>query len=309
MISTDFLNHKENFIIHLEVERRLSENTFKSYQSDLNKLYAFWAKIIDENKKNIEIKHAIERYLVSLHYKKASRSTIARKISCFKSFEKYLLSSGIVLNLDIKRPRLHQKLPIHLSIDELTYLIDQLNKADLNTNYPIRTKIIIELLYATGIRCTELVNIRLCDIDMINKTIRIKGKGDKERLALFGSKAKECINDYLLNERPPVTNSQENLLVNYRGTGITSRSIQRIFATLQKILPAKKPLTPHKIRHSFATHLLCQGVDLRVVQELLGHKTITSTERYTHISLDNLATTCESRHPIKKLLKTNTDTN
>jgi len=304
MISSDFLTYKKNFILHLKIERRLSENTVKSYQNDLNRLYCFWSKIIDESPVPVELKQAIERYLVNLHYKKISRNTIARKLSCFKSFEKFLSTQGIMLNLDIKRPRLHQKLPIHLSIDELTYLLDKVTETELETRYPIRTKTIIELLYATGIRCSELVNIRLCDIDMINKTIRIKGKGDKERITLFGTKAKERIEAYLLHERPPTANAQENLLINYRGQGITTRSIQRIFVTLQKLIPTKRPLTPHKIRHSFATHLLSQGVDLRIVQELLGHKTIASTERYTHVSLEDLATTCESHHPVKNILKT-----
>ena len=141
------------------------------------------------------------------------------------------------------------------------------------------------------------------DIDMINKTIRIRGKGNKERIVLFGNKAQERIKTYLEQERPTVLSGEEPLFTNYRGQKITSRSIQRLFLTLKKLLPQKRALTPHKIRHSFATHLLSQGVNLRTVQELLGHSSIASTERYTHVSLDDLSRTCEKKHPIKDLLK------
>lgn len=303
MTINDFISYKDQFILHLQAERRFSEHTVKSYEGDLKQFHTFWLHLPTDKQKYVSFKTIIERYLVNLYYKKISRSTIARKLSCFKSFERFLNNRGITLSLELKRPRIAKKLPEYLSIDEISFLLDKVPDEALETRYPMRTRTILELLYATGIRCSELVNIRLRDIDMTNKTIRIHGKGKKERIVLFGTKAHERVQSYLLHERPYVKNSDEPLFTNYRAERITSRSIQRIFVTLKKLLPTKRALTPHKIRHSFATHLLSQEVGLRDIQELLGHCTITSTERYTHVSLDDLARSCEKYHPIKDLLK------
>ena len=171
------------------------------------------------------------------------------------------------------------------------------------TRFPIRDKAIFELLYATGVRCSELVNICIRDIDMKEKTIRIVGKGKKERLVLFGAKAYEKVMEYCKTERPPVEHQYEPLFLNYRYEKITSRSVQRIIKMFRSFLRIERPLTPHKLRHSFATHLLNQGADLRAVQELLGHKLLSSTEKYTHVSLENLARLCENIHPINSMMK------
>ncbi|EKD49103.1 MAG: hypothetical protein ACD_64C00001G0001, partial [uncultured bacterium] len=144
---------------------------------------------------------------------------------------------------------------------------------------------------------------RFKDINMQEKTVRIQGKGNKERMVLFGQKAKNKIQEYLLKERLPVEHHDQALFVNNRNQKLTTRSIQRIIEMFRTFLKIDKQLTPHKIRHSFATHLLNQGTDLRVVQELLGHKTIASTEKYTHVSLDDLTRMCNDIHPVKRMLK------
>jgi integrase/recombinase XerC len=159
------------------------------------------------------------------------------------------------------------------------------------------------LLYATGVRCSELVNICIADIDMDGKAIRIMGKGKKERMVLFGLKALEKIQAYCKYERPVVEDQNEPLFMNYRYGKLTSRSVQRIIKMFRAFLPIDRQLTPHKLRHSFATHLLNQGADLRAVQELLGHKTLSSTEKYTHVSLENLAQLCDNIHPINGMIK------
>lgn len=303
MVITEFRQFKEEFIIYLRVERRLSEHTVRAYDIDLQQFITFWDQLPGTDQHNIPMQTILERYLVSLFYKKIDKSSIARKFSCFKSFSRFVKGRGAQLSIELKRPRIPKKLPVYLSIDEMMHLLDGVPNDQLDSSSPLRDKAILELLYATGIRCSELVGIRFADIDMKNKTIRIRGKGKKERIVLFGSKAHQRILDYVTHERHTARSNDEPLLTNARGTQLTSRSVQRILASFRKFLHDGRDITPHKIRHSFATHLLNQGVDLRVVQELLGHQTVASTEKYTHVSLDDLTRMCDTIHPIKDVLK------
>jgi len=303
----EFKNKIDTFTTYMKVERNLSENTIRAYQSDLGQFVFFWENISEKDQKitgpNGAIKHIIERYLVNLFHKKIDKASIARKFSCFKSFEKFLqLNDNIDLKLQLKRPRLDKKLPIYLSIEEMFHLLDTVKESELPTRFPIRDKTILELLYATGIRCSELIGIRFCDLDIMNQTIRIKGKGNRERIVLFGEKAAEKITLYLRHERAHQQKHDEQFFLNYRNEPLTSRSIQRIINMFRHFLKIDRPITPHKIRHTFATHLLNQGVDLRVVQELLGHQSLSSTEKYTHVSLDKLSKMCNEIHPIHALL-------
>jgi site-specific recombinase XerD len=300
-----FEDKKKEFLIYLQVERNLARNTFRAYEGDLKQFASFWKELPDDNKSHLTLRQIIERYLVSLFYKKIDKHTIARKFSCFKSFEKFLLTQGIKLNLDLKRPRPDKKLPIFLSVDEMLHLLDNIKESELPSKYPIRDKTIIELLYATGIRCSELISIQLKNIDFEEKAIRITGKGNKERLVLFGQKAKNKILEYLNKERYVAKSNEEFLFINYKNEPLTSRTIQRIITMFRTFLKIDRPITPHKIRHSFATHLLQQGVDLRIVQELLGHKTLASTEKYTHVSLEDLTTMCNTLHPINRITRNN----
>ncbi len=299
----EFEQHKDAFLTHLQKERNLSEHTLRAYFLDLQQFLTFWAKLPEQDKDNLTLRQVIERYLVALFYKKITKSSIARKFSCFTSFERFLQTRGVELDLNLKRPRIDKKLPIHFSVDELFHLLDSIKNEALPTRHPIRDKAIFELLYATGVRCSELVNIRIADVDMKEKTIRILGKGKKERMVLFGDKAREKIKNYCAAERPEIQDQQEALFLNYRYEKLTSRSVQRIVKMFRAFLPIERQLTPHKLRHSFATHLLNQGADLRAVQELLGHKTLATTEKYTHVSLEKLSQLCESAHPINAMLK------
>lgn len=299
----EFQEKKEQFLTHLEVERNLSAHTLRAYKGDLELFEHFWHQLTPHEQKLLSMRQVIERYLVSLYYKNIDKTSIARKYSCFRSFSRFLETYGIHLKLDLKRPRLGKKLPVHLSVEEIFHLLDTIPDKDLPSRHPIRDKAIFELFYATGIRCAELTNIRLQDIDMKTRTIRIKGKGRKERMALFGSKAAEKIEAYLALERPVVQKTDEPLFLNYRYEKLTTRSIQRIFEMFREFLPVDKNLTPHKVRHSFATHMLNQGVDVRVVQELLGHKTLASTEKYTHVSVNDLVDMCDTLHPLNTMMK------
>jgi len=296
-----FKNQIESFLEYLRVERNLAINTQKSYRYDLNQFLQFWSSVPEDEQKYLSPRQIIERYLVNLFYNKIDKSSIARKFSCFKSFERFLKKDGIDLELKLTRPKLDKKLPIYLSIEEITHLLDTVQEDDLPSRYPIRDKAMLELMYATGVRCSELINIKLGDIDSSNKTIRIIGKGNRERLVLFGKKAYERLQHYIQEERNNISNNSPYLFLNHRGEQITSRSVQRIFEMFRKFLKLERKITPHKIRHSFATHMLNQGVGLRVVQELLGHKTISSTEKYTHVSLEDLSRLCNNINPLKKV--------
>jgi integrase/recombinase XerC len=299
----EFGKHKTDFLLYLKAERNVSEHTMRAYRGDLEQFIVFWSTMTKYDSDNLGLRQIIERYLVALFYKKISKSSIARKFSCFTSFERFLEGRGVVLNLNLKRPRIDKKLPIYFSVDEIFHLLDSINNEDLPTRHPIRDKAIFELLYATGVRCSELVNICIADLDMDAKSIRIMGKGSKERMVLFGSKAHEKILEYYRHERPEIKNQEEPLFLNYRYGKLTSRSIQRIIKMFRLFLHIQRPLTPHKLRHSFATHLLNQGADLRSVQELLGHKTLSSTEKYTHVSLEKLSQLCDEIHPINDMIK------
>jgi integrase/recombinase XerC len=158
-------------------------------------------------------------------------------------------------------------------------------------------------MYATGVRCAELVGIKMRDIDMHNKTIRIIGKGRKERVVLFGQKAKIKVLEYIKEERPRMKEQSEHLFVSSRNTPLDTRGVQRIFEMFRSFLLIDRSLTPHKVRHSFATHLLNQGADLRMIQELLGHASLASTEKYTYVSSTQLAAVCDELHPLNNALK------
>ncbi len=294
----EFKERYTEFLTYLEVQKGLTYNTIHSYYLDLNQLFTFW-----NNQNNLELKEILPTFFIHLYNKKTQSSSIARKISCFKSFERFCLTQGKRLDLKLHRPKVEKKLPVYLSVDEMFHLLDKVQATDLPTKHPLRDMAILELLYATGIRCSELTHIKLSDIDMQEKTIRIWGKGNRERLALFGNKATEKIKTYIEQERKKITNNEEYLFINNRATKLSSRAIQRTLETFRIFLKIKRPITPHKIRHTFATHLLNQGVDLRLVQELLGHRSLASTEKYTHVTIQHLSDICNRLHPINQILK------
>ncbi len=299
-----FQDKLEEFLVFLDVEKNVSKHTLRAYESDLTQLVDFWQHIgSKEGLDNLTFEKIIRRYNVSLFYKKISKTSLARKLSSLRSFLSFLKAQGISQKISIKSPRLDKKLPSILTVDEVFYLLDSIRKDDLPSKYPHRDKALFELLYATGIRCSELVQISLHDINFEDMSILIRGKGKRERIVLFGSKAQQALEEYLFKERPTMLKGKdpECLFLNCNGTQITTRSVQRVFEMFRKFLKIDRKLTPHKVRHSFATHLLNKGVNLRVIQELLGHKTINSTQIYTHVSNKHLAKMCDEKHPLNKL--------
>jgi len=296
-----FEEKTKDFLTFLEVERNVSLHTLRAYSGDLRQLSKFWQKILSKEPELSESFEAVmRRFVVSMFYQKLSKPSLARKISAMRSFKEFLKDQGIKLNLDIQSPRIDKKLPITLSVDEIFYLLDNLKPKELPTRLPHRDRAIFEIIYATGIRCSEVVNIKMNDVNFDGKVIKVLGKGRKERLVLFGSKAKQSLLTYLEKERPHLLTEElsDFVFLNKAGGILTTRSVQRIFEMFRKLLKVNRKLTPHKIRHSFATHLLIEGVDLRIIQELLGHKTIATTEIYTHITSQHLAKLCDEKHPL-----------
>lgn len=283
--------YKDDFLTYLDVERNSAHNTYKSYQYDLEQFFTFWkTKRQQDATLLLHLQEALEAFFMHLYKAGIQKSSIARKIACFKSFEKYMHSCNIDIHLRLVTPRIERKLPTYLSIDEITYLLDQMSDKELKSIRPLRDRTVLELLYATGVRCSELCDIKLIDIDLDQKTILITGKGDKQRIVLFGDKAKERLLTYIQDERLKDVGSKliNNLFVTQWGDPLQDRGVQRILNKFSKRLGSKKQITPHKIRHTFATHLLNAGMDLRALQELLGHTSLATTERYTHVSVKDL---------------------
>jgi integrase/recombinase XerC len=296
------LGKKQEFLVYVQVERNLTDNTYKSYSSDLHQFFTFWKNHNAKTAQDVTIKTALEYFFVQHFYKKTQKSSIARKISCFTSFERFLKSNGINLNLQLTRPKVEIKLPTYLTVQEVFHLLDVVKDEDLPSHRPIRDKAIFELLYATGIRCAELTQIRLEHINFEEKTILIYGKGRKQRYVLFGEKAKAKVLQYINAERFVNDRGNSILFLNPQGESLTNRTIQMIFKMFSQFLTVKKHLTPHKVRHSFATHLLNAGLDLRALQELLGHASLSSTEKYTHVTTKDLQNMYNSIHPIDSML-------
>lgn len=284
------LLYKNDFLTYLHIEKNSSVNTYKSYQYDLNQLFIFWEKAEEENKKTYVFEEVVDAFFMSLYETQIQKSSVARKVACFKSFENYLQSCNIEIQLRLTIPRLEKKLPTYVTIEEITYLLDDVSDEQLDSSRPVRDKTILELLYATGVRCSELCAITLPDINFDQKSILITGKGDKQRMVLFGDKAKNRMLSYIQGERAidSIRNGLQSLFITQQGASLQDRSVQRILQRFSFLLGSKKQITPHKIRHSFATHLLNAGMNLRALQELLGHSSLATTERYTHISAKDL---------------------
>lgn len=292
----------KKFIDHLRYERNLSEETIRSYSADLAQFSGFLDEEFEAGKKHrakdVDVL-SIRSFVGFLHKERRKKSSIERKIVAIRSFFRYLCKEGI-LNSNpasaISLPKKEKRLPKYLSVDEIFHF---LNSPDKTTPQGKRDSAILELLYATGIRVSELVGLNLNDVDFREMTIRVIGKGKKERLLPFGSKALETMKEYLLvfspkREKGP---SPDAFFLNLRGGRLTSRSVRRIVDKYIKQTSIMTKISPHSIRHSFATHLLNAGADLRSIQELLGHSSLSTTQKYTHLDAAKLMEVYDKAHP------------
>jgi integrase/recombinase XerD len=288
----------DEFLNYLSLERGLAKNTISAYRKDLEK-YSAYLKV-----KNIgpvdKIKRSdINSFLMELKDKRLNASTISRNLTAVKMFHKFLLSEGkskddITSVLD--SPKLWKHIPDVLSVSEIEKIIFQPN---LRNNQGIRDRAILETLYATGMRVSEAVNLKLDGINLDVGFLRCIGKGNKERIIPLGKKAIEAIKRYLDAARPRLLNTKESefLFISRLGKKISRQSLWKMIKKYAKEARIKKPIKPHTLRHSFATHLLERGADLRSVQEMLGHSSISTTQIYTHINKDRLKNIHRQFHP------------
>lgn len=282
----------DEFIDYLRFEKKYSENTISSYKRDLNKMNLYLKKDF------IKLTKAdIQKYIQNLS-KNESSNTISRTISSLKSFYKFLeINKYTNTNplTTIISPKTARKLPKVLSEEEVNKLLD----INLNNDFDYRNKAMLELMYSSGLRVSELINLTVNDVDLKNSLVRIFGKGSKERIVPLNDYATEALNNYILYHRPKLFKQKENnyLFLNNHGNQMTR---QGFFKTLKKIAKEKgikSELSPHTLRHSFATHLLKYGADLRSIQELLGHSDISTTQIYTHITNEMLEKNYHEYHP------------
>jgi integrase/recombinase XerC len=298
----------DDFMQHLKYERNASVHTLRNYESDLVQFYDHLAPA-DKNglRRDVDI-HAIDNltirdFMATLYEKQKKKSSIHRKIAALRTFFRYLCREGVIeLNPAqlVASPRVERKLPNHLNIEQMIRFIET---PDTESVLGKRDRAMLELLYASGIRVSELVNLNLLDVDFTNLTVRVKGKGRKERIVPFGQHALKALQDYLavrselLAEAEPDKAEAETLFMNYQGTRITTRSVGRMVDKYVKICADVHHISPHSLRHSFATHLLDAGADLRVIQELLGHARLSTTQQYTHVAMDKLMEVYDKAHP------------
>ena len=289
------MNYIAKFLEYLKSVKKHSDNTIISYQDDLKEL----ASVLNNNIIDIT-EEDIKKYLNYLYDKSYNKNTISRKLSGVRSFYNYLYNHDIIKTnyfTDVHNPKKIRSLPHYLKTSEIDKVLDNTNEVTL---YGERNKLIVELLYVTGLRVSELVNIKLKDIDKYNKSIKILGKGSKERIVYYEDNCSELLNKYLNNTRRELDKSNsEYLLLNKFGNKLSTRMIRNILNNLT-IGTSIEQIYPHMIRHTFATTMLNNGADLMTVKELLGHESINTTSIYTHVTNEQIRKVFDSCHPRAK---------
>jgi integrase/recombinase XerC len=311
MVKPPIQNLIRSFIESLAVEKGYSENTCRGYRKDLEGFTKYLIKNHFPGNKDkepgdqIKIDEVnaliIRGYLGWLH-KKNKKTTIARKLSTLRSFFRFLVKRGIISDNpaeSILTPKQEKNIPEYLPVDEMFRLLDSIQSGGI---LDLRNRAIFETLYSCGIRVSELVGLDVFDVDPAGSVIRVLGKGSKERIVPIGRKALAAVRTYqeqLKNEWGISADHNGPLFLNKNKGRLTARSVARILDNLVKSCGLLKPVSPHTMRHTFATHMLDAGADLRIVQELLGHKSLSTTQKYTHVSIDRLMETYDRAHPRK----------
>lgn len=286
------------FLNYLSVEKGVSVNTLKAYERDLTSYLQFLES------KNISNINSLKRldivdYLAHLREVKYSPASISRKLAAVKSFHKFMIKEGLASKLptsELRHPKLAKKLPIVLTVEEVNKILEQPKGREPLT---LRDKAILELMYASGMRVSELVGLDIDDVDKESGTVRCFGKGSKERYVPIGSFAMEALNDYLESSRPKLMKKLRPtaLFLNARGKRLTRQWCWKIFKHYVEQAGISKKVYPHSLRHSFATHLLAAGADLRAIQEMLGHAFISTTQVYTKLTRHDIKEIYLETHP------------
>ena len=283
----------KEYLEHLGFIKQFSENTIKAYRQDIEQFFNYF----HESKQAVS-KDTIRDFLSTIFLKTKNKATMSRKIYAVKSFYTYLVRQGKIEKNPfdvISSPKIEKKLPQLLTEKEMNRFLDNLPEDKFLT---LRNKAAFEFLYATGLRISELTNLKRGDIDFEEGLIRVLGKGKKERIVPFHDKARQILLRYLEAAREKFKTQNEFIFLNSKGNKITDRSIERILQDVfREVMQSSRSIYPHLFRHSFATHLLQRGADLRVIQELLGHSNLTTTEKYTNLNYSDLLKVYQQFHP------------
>jgi len=283
------------FCRYLETERNLSPHTLAAYRLDLEQLAAFVSRETGAAAKTGDIDHLLLRRYLALLGKRAKKSSVGRKLAAIRSFFRFLLRKGLADRNPaelIATPKKENRLPFHLDIDQVTTLVE---KPQAGEKHALRDRAILEMLYSCGMRVSELTGLSIDDLDLAGGMVRVLGKGGKQRILPVGSRALEAIQRYLEERGHPAGSGA--LFLNTRGQPINRRSVARIVDAHVLRIAAFKRISPHILRHTFATHMLEGGADLRAIQELLGHASLSTTQKYTHVGIDRLMEVYDKAHP------------
>lgn len=289
---------QKKFLNMLKVERNFSDHTLKAYHDDLAQFNQFLEQEL-LNLRTFEYKDA-RNYLSYLYSNNLKRTTVSRKISTLRTFYEFWMTQDTSVNnpfIQLVHPKKEQYLPQFFYEEEMEALF---NTVSNDAKKGLRDRVVIELLYATGIRVSELVNIKVMDLDMNLPGVKVLGKGNKERFVPFGEFCRQSIEQYLEKFKPLKVKSHPYLIVNMKGDPITERGIRYLLNDVVKRTAGVTEIHPHKLRHTFATHLLNQGADLRTAQSLLGHVNLSTTGKYTHVSNQQLRKVYLNAHPRAK---------
>lgn len=293
--------HLNNFRLYIEVERNFSKHTVKAYASDI---LSFLIWLNDKSVEEVNYQ-TIREYLLFIQKFNYSKTTTARKIASIRTFYRYLYREKVIESnpaSNVHSPKRGKSLPNFLTEQEIEHILSNIK---IETPAGYRNRTIFELLYATGMRVSELSGLNFGDLNLENNEIRVLGKGQKERIVLISNKAKDFLNTYLKTVRYMIfkdkstekTNENSPVFINKTGYRLQSQSIRIAIKEVVSAIKLPKDVTPHVFRHSFATKLLENGADLRIVQELLGHSSISNTQIYTHVSTERLKQTYNLAHP------------
>ncbi|MEX2261175.1 MAG: tyrosine-type recombinase/integrase [Bryobacteraceae bacterium] len=288
----------ERFLEEL-MRRNVSAHTFEAYSSDLRQFLDYFSPqgSVPPQPSEFAVLH-VREWLADLYDRKLSVTTIRRRLAALRTFFKYLEREGIVpMNPArlVRTPKLRQTLPAVMTAERANAIVDGVGEAKLDRPYPARDLAIFEFLYGCGVRAAELVGLNLNDIDRDERWIRVRGKGRKERQVPFGSKAAQALERYLTERQAPP--GERAVFVNHRGRRLSGRSVRNFVKFYARFLAGDDSIHPHSFRHAYATHLLSDGADLRSIQELLGHASLSTTQRYTQVSLTDLMAVYDRAHP------------
>jgi len=283
----------QKFMTYLKIEKNASQHTITNYQIDLKEFDGSIKEKALEKISHVDVR----LFLARMKEKSFSKRSVARKMACLRSFFRFLCREGYIKAnpaAGLQTPKLEKRLPIFLDADQVVKLIESPDMSDV---YGVRDRAILETLYSSGIRVSELVSLNRDRVDFISGVLKVYGKGKKERLAPVGDRALKAMRNYLEKLGSSSIKDKKAVFVNKSGRRMSDRAVRRVIDKYIRKTSLSEKISPHSLRHSFATHLLDRGADLRSVQELLGHANLSSTQIYTHVTTERLKSIYEKVHP------------